>query len=284
MLSQTTQLRVVFLLSRVITEPLCDSPQLFLLEAYNSAKVAVMFVNKGKPDDQKKPMPEPSDTLTAMHAIFREYVAMFEKRMGYSAAHHSGDWGYVPKASLSHYASLDEVGATEVSKIVWLRQEPDQLVQQLREAERRWQERETNRFVNSSPDDIVVHTFPNGFQWVLLNRPSCSEEGEAMGHCGNAGAKAGDRILSLRRIEKKGKSKGLRPHLTFVLHKNGALGEMKARFNKKPTPNYHPYIIELLKNPIIKKIEGGGYLPQNNFSLDDLPDNLRDEIISYKKW
>ena len=192
-------------------------------QAYNSAKVAVMFVNKGKPDDQKKPMPEPSDTLTAMHAIFREYVTMFEKRMGYSAAHHSGDWGYVPKASLAHYASLDEVGATEVSKIVWLRQEPDQLVQQLRRAEQKWQERETNRFVNSSPDDIVVHTFPNGFQWVLLNRPSCSEEGEAMGHCGNAGAKAGDRILSLRRIEKKGKSKGLRPHLTFVLHKNGAL-------------------------------------------------------------
>lgn len=43
-------------------------------------------------------------------------------------------------------------------------------------------------------------------------------------------------------------------------------------------------IVELLKNPIIKKIEGGGYLPQNNFSLNDLPDNLRDEIISYKKW
>lgn len=107
-----------------------------------------------------------------------------------------------------------------------------------------------------------VLNFPDGYSWVDLERGYCEIESETMGHCGNQGANPGDTILSLRDNKN-------RPHLTFILNK-GNLGEMKGRGNDKPTPKYHPYIIELLKMPNIKMVKGGGYLPENNFSLSDL--------------
>ena len=101
-----------------------------------------------------------------------------------------------------------------------------------------------------------------GWRWVSLDRSYCKMEKESAGHCGNAGAKEGDNILSLRDPQNIA-------HLTFIENK-GVLGEMKGRNNTKPSPRYHLPIIELLKNDKIKSIRGGGFLQENNFSLDDL--------------
>lgn len=120
----------------------------------------------------------------------------------------------------------------------------------------------------------TVLSFPDGYSWVDLERGYCEIEKDTMGHCGNVGAKPGDTILSLR--DKKNT-----PHLTFILN-NGVLGEMKGRGNDKPAPKYHPYIIELLKLPIIKGVKGGGYLPENNFKLNDLNDNQLEELLKTK--
>lgn len=116
-----------------------------------------------------------------------------------------------------------------------------------------------------------VLNFPDGYSWVDLERGYCDIESETMGHCGNRGSIQGDTILSLR-------DKQNRPHLTFILNK-GNLGEMKGKNNDKPNSKYHPYIIELLKMPIINKIVGGGYLPQNNFKLEDLTKEQAEEIV-----
>ena len=101
-----------------------------------------------------------------------------------------------------------------------------------------------------------------GWRWVSLDRSYCEMEKYSAGHCGNAGYKKGDNILSLRDPQNIA-------HLTFIENK-GVLGEMKGRNNTKPSPRYHLPIIELLKNDKIKSIRGGGYLQENNFSLDDL--------------
>lgn len=101
-----------------------------------------------------------------------------------------------------------------------------------------------------------------GWRWVSLDRSYCEMEAKSAGHCGNAGYKKGDNILSLRDPQNIA-------HLTFI-ENNGVLGEMKGRNNAKPSPKYHFPIIELLKNDKIKSIRGGGYLKENNFSLDDL--------------
>lgn len=106
-----------------------------------------------------------------------------------------------------------------------------------------------------------------------------------MGHCGNS-PRRGEKnvsILSLREPKQYGKEKLWYPHLTFILNgpgETGVLGEMKGRNNDKPVPKYHPYIIELLKDPRIKGIVGGGYLPEHNFSMNDLTKEQRMEIAA----
>lgn len=120
----------------------------------------------------------------------------------------------------------------------------------------------------------IILSFPEGYNWVDLERGYCDVESETMGHCGNRGGIPGDTILSLR-------DKNNRPHLTFILN-NGILGEMKGKNNDKPTPKYHPYIIELLKLPIIKMVKGGGYLPENNFSLSNLSQEQLKDLFKNK--
>lgn len=122
-------------------------------------------------------------------------------------------------------------------------------------------------------DGAVVEQFPNGFKWISLGRESCEKEGTAGGHCGNAGdPRPGDNILSLRDKDNK-------VYLTFVIN-NGTLTERKANGNKKPPKELHPYILSLLKNPIVKHIGPGKYLKENDFQLSDLDS---DHLVELKR-
>lgn len=115
-----------------------------------------------------------------------------------------------------------------------------------------------------------------GWKWVAMDSVSCSKEADSMGHCGNAGGKEDDNILSLRDPENYA-------HLTFINNK-GVLGEMKGRGNSKPTQKYHPAIIKLLLSNEIASIKGGGYASNNNFSLDDLTPKEQEYIRKHKPW
>lgn len=133
--------------------------------------------------------------------------------------------------------------------------------------------------------------FPDGWKWVQLNRSSCKREAEAMRNCGNtAHTKPGDIILSLREpVElevtgkggKKKKEKFWKPHLNFILN-DGCLGEMKGFANERPTKELHQYIIKLLEDPRIDCLVGGGYKPQNNFSLKHLSPAQRKRLLNLK--
>jgi hypothetical protein len=65
--------------------------------------------------------------------------------------------------------------------------------------------------------------------------------------------------------------------------KTGFLGEMKAKANLKPSEKYHPQIMQLLLNPIVKGIKGAGYAPYMNFSIFDLSEHDIQILISHGK-
>lgn len=155
---------------------------------------------------------------------------------------------------------------------------PNYTVQQLKAESDKWHEDIAAKKAEMPSDEytnfIELKGQWQGWKWVSLGRGSCSQEAKAMGHCGNSGASEGDDILSLRDPEGKA-------HLTFIVN-DGILGEMKGRGNSKPSSRYHQAILELLKHPSIHVVKGGGYAPERNFSLNDLPENERKQILSLK--
>jgi len=180
---------------------------------------------------------------------------------------------------LEHIRSLME-NIPEIDNMVWdTRTPPIDMMNNITHIEREWKSEQT-RLVTPEPDDKIILSYDNGkYGWVLLDREYCRTEGDAMGHCGNtASAKSGDRILSFRTLYPANH----KPHLTFIIDSDGYLGEMKGYANKKPAEKYHPYIIDLLKQDFIEGIKGGGYAPDQNFSISDLPDDISTELLNLK--
>lgn len=163
---------------------------------------------------------------------------------------------------LSHFLSLPIDGITNYR---FDRQLPSTILVDFEKMENAWKE-ERKAQVEDSGKKII--DLGDGWAWYDLEKPYCDAEGDAMGHCGNAADwKHDDTVLSLR----KKTASGLSPHLTFIRHGDGFLGEMKGRGNDKPSAKYHKAILALLKSPYVNGIAGGGYKPENNFALDDLP-------------
>lgn len=187
------------------------------------------------------------------------------------------------KQKLEHFMSLQ---SPEVQSIVFGAESPDDMLEKLTSAEEVWQARigDQERLLQPHDDDEKLIEFPDGFAWWHLPRGSCDEEGSAMGHCGNSAAvKNGETILSLRRkVIMDDQSVMWYPVATFIRDSYGWLGEMKGRANKKPIERYHPYIVALLNHDIIEGIKGGGYAADQNFSLRDLDDKVRNEILKNK--
>jgi hypothetical protein len=124
---------------------------------------------------------------------------------------------------------------------------------------------------------IIEGAKPNR-HWFDLGVGACEDEGKAMGHCGNVPSRVeGDKLLSLRTKHKIKNQIYHEPHLTFVVN-NGFLGEMKGRGNTKPSKEYHQDIANLLKNPNIKGVIGGGHSSKNNFEFNDLSPELQREV------
>lgn len=126
--------------------------------------------------------------------------------------------------------------------------------------------------------DYELIKFPDGTAWWYVNRSYCDEEGRSGKHCGNVVGQNNttQRILSLRTPNNN-------VILTFIRLKNGYLGEMKAKANLKPSEKYHPQIMQLLLNPIVKGIKGAGYAPYMNFSIFDLSEQNIQVLINHNK-
>lgn len=185
------------------------------------------------------------------------------------------------KTSLEHFSSMFE-RIPNLETVVFEWQSPNTVFTKLYDIENQWKQKRKGAIAHNEEDTVYIQ-FTDGFAWVLLDRASCDEEGDAMGHCGNRGSpKGGDRILSLRKPIMIDNEKHWQPSLTFILKRDGMLGEMKGKGNEKPAERYHRYIITLLESDIVKGIVGGGYMPQNNFSMSDLPEEDADRLMEKK--
>lgn len=181
---------------------------------------------------------------------------------------------------LQHIFSLP-VPAIQSYPLDW---KPIELVSDdLRKIEAAWSEQTTRQIPVSADDGVhIALDCGNGYKWVALNKHYCRKEADAMGHCGNQYGHPGDRIFSLRKVIKKSGKTYWEPFLTFIVDKDGMLGESKGRGNEKPADRYHDCIMQFLMSNLVKGIKGGGYDPANNFSTDDLTEEQQDTLFAAK--
>ena len=170
---------------------------------------------------------------------------------------------------------------------------PDYSEENLKDDSEAWHVHIASKERSAGPEGrpVALEGMPAGWQWVSLDKGYCSKEGNAMGHCGNAGYRDGDNIYSLRDSRNVA-------HLTFIVN-NGVLGESKGYGNNKPSKQYHPMIIPLLLGKdsdsdsqvspfngqeIVGHIRGGGYKPENNFQFEDLGKEQQAMILHRKPY
>jgi hypothetical protein len=224
------------------------------------------------------------------HKNSAEELARLNKKLGTSYT--MGDMIPINNlmTNLQHYTT---VPSPELQKIVFDKQSPSELMQQMSEIEEEWKgsandDADAKEMDKAGrllrPDDAheIVMSFPDGFVWFDLKKRGCPEEANAMGHCGNGSGRHGETVLSLRKPIKMGDRMKWYPVCTFILDQHGMLGEMKGRNNDKPVARYHKYIVPLLMSERIKGIKGGGYMPENNFKLSDLPEEEAEELLEQK--
>ena len=172
---------------------------------------------------------------------------------------------------VTHYFGFN---IPEIEQYRFAKQTVDQLIDDLTDIYNVWEARQDSNDdqVPMQAGDYELIKFPNGSAWIFVDRAYCEREGKSGKHCGNVVGqhKTKQRILSYR--------VNGRVLMTFILEEDGFLGEMKAKGNQKPSEKLHPYIVELLLNPIVKGIRGAGYLPEMNFSMFDLNDQLFNRV------
>lgn len=122
--------------------------------------------------------------------------------------------------------------------------------------------------------DEIIHTFSDGFQWVLRKSNTCPKSRESMGHCATA---TRPNMYLLRLV------KGNSEYVTVDWDPNEKTTiQLKGLNNKKPISKYHPYIAWLIQNKewggIEKLKTNTGYLPNTNFHLGELNPDLAAEI------
>lgn len=172
--------------------------------------------------------------------------------------------------ALQHYLSLP---IREIQNYRFFYEHPEDVLRYFYELEQEWKEEVGDGLIPDKGEKVFLDV-GNGFVWFDLQRSSCDEEGEMMGHCGNSPDAYNPDVTILSLREKKIVNGELywRPVVTFIWnHKTGYLGEMKGRGNDKPSERYHRYIVPLIMDNRIKGLNGGGYLPESNFKVTDLP-------------
>lgn len=130
--------------------------------------------------------------------------------------------------------------------------------------------------------DVTEHMpIDNQTSWFNLNRGGCPVLGKKHGTCGNGDGQPGDNLFYLaERVNHEGKEHH-RPSNIFISN-DGYIGEMKGRLNKKPDPKTHEAIMKFLMHPDVKGIIGGGWLPHENFDLNDLSPEQKQKVLEAK--
>ncbi len=224
----------------------------------------------------------PNDATPEQAKSYQSRMNKLVKDVGATSLEQAQDASQTAMKLMSDFEHWFSLPVARIKSFVFERQSPQVILETLRDMEDEWIEtRERTVEMGEYDDAEKIIDFGNGWAWFNLNRSHCGKEGEAMGHCGNSAAyKTDDTVLSLREHVYENLWS---PHLTFILHGDGFLGEMKGRANEKPVEKYHAMIYKLLQHDIVQGITGGGYMAENNFKINDLQN---DEIKALKaaKW
>lgn len=176
--------------------------------------------------------------------------------------------------NLLHYYGFN---SPEIERYTFGSQTVEKIFSDFSSFEEKWKaNKDVTKPVIPEEGDYELIKFPDGSAWWFVDRGYCSEEGRSGGHCGNVNGQydTDERILSYRI--------GGHVVLTFILHPDGYLGEMKAKSNQKPAGKYHNVIMSLLLSDIVKGIRGAGWGPEFNFSIFDLNDRDLNVIMANK--
>ena len=216
--------------------------------------------------------------------MWEKYANQLGKKMGLDARETTGVGrfaiGRIFKQNMEHFMSL---GLPALDQYVFANQAPQQILDDWTPIEDAWKARRKSTLPIDREGIDTVIKYLDGSEWVNLNEEYCTAEGDAMGHCGNsAEPKEGDTVISYRTIEVIDGEELWKPRLTFILDRNGLLGETKGRANQKPDQKYHDVIVDLLRQDFVKGIKGGGYEPENNFHFEDLPEDVQDKLVEEK--
>ncbi len=177
------------------------------------------------------------------------------------------------KRWLDHFSQIDY---PPINDYPFVHQTPSEILTIFEIYEKEWQAKRT-RNMSLGPDETIILSLGHHI-WVDTGKASCKKEGEAGGHCGNSGrVDTKDRMYSLRKVLSNGKHYF---QATFILDEEGWLTERKGYANEKPTVDTHPAIVEFLKLPFINGLKTSGhYLPENDFKIGDLSDELFQELV-----
>jgi hypothetical protein len=187
---------------------------------------------------------------------------------------------------IAHFMSLE---CPAIQNMVFGKEGIQDVMRALFDHERDWALQQKGKIYIDHPnnrDAEVLLDFKNGWQWINLHRASCSEEGKAMGHCGNLPrSHSGDTILTLRKLVTKAGKPAYEPHLTFTMDENWYLSERKGRGNSKPAQRYHEMIVALLllnrgHQYYIEGIGDSHWEAEQDFVIDDLDPELRKKLLN----
>lgn len=133
-------------------------------------------------------------------------------------------------------------------------------------------------------DKIIIAYKSEKLYWFDLQRPSCSLEGDAAGHCGNSPrSNTDDNVYSLSTLKKVGKSWYRYPHITAVLEGDGLLGEIKGRGNTTPHEKYGDKLVDLCLLPEVKGIGEARWEEEENWTWDHFTEEQQQRILDEKE-
>lgn len=132
-------------------------------------------------------------------------------------------------------------------------------------------------------DKIVIAYKSEKMYWFDLQRPSCSLEGDAAGHCGNSPrSNTNDNVYSLSTLKKVGKDWYRYPHITVVLEEDGLLGEIKGRGNTTPHDKYGDKLVDLCLLPEVDGIGEARWEEGENWMWDHFTEEQQKRILDVK--
>ena len=101
-------------------------------------------------------------------------------------------------------------------------------------------------------EELVLHTFDNGYFWYDIQSHACDFEGQKMGHCGR-----GERgqLYSLRSGEKR---REIKPMVTLDMDEERTVYQIKGKANEAPKEDLWPYIDWFIEYADVERITEEG--------------------------